>query len=385
MNLKEVLVPTNDLAKMAEIGQKIWESMPDTYNDRRRKLLLKMLNEEMPDASEEEKDRRLYISIYDYWMYGVNLKEEFSLHFTEMPHEKKQEYITFRNRFLYTHYLNDEEYAFDLLEDKYNAYLKLQEYYLRDIICIESEKDFDEFKEFVGKHPTFVVKPISLGYGWGVHKRTISPEEDLHEVFTGILAEGNAIQQKHHIKTHTTRFVLEELIDQSEKMGCLHPDSVNVVRLTTIVVGDEVYFFSPRIKMGRHGNFISNVGDDGISVGIDQTTGLVDTNASDEFGHVYEYHPDTNIKFIGFQIPEWDELLKMAKKIALSLAPRIRYVGWDMAYTNAGWSILEGNPEGEFSGQFIYKRGEKKALEDIIGWKPAVEYWWEDPVATKIG
>ncbi len=384
MKIKEYLVPTDNADKMAAIGKQLWDANPDVYNERRRALLDKMLNEEMPDASEKDKERMLYISIYDYWMYGVNLKEEFSFHFTELTHDQKKEYITFRNRFLYTHYLNDEEYAFDLLEDKYNAYLKLREYYLRDIICIEKESDFEDFRSFVEKHPTFVVKPISLGYGWGIHKMTVDPKDDLHDVFRGILAEGDEIQKKHHIKTHTTRFVLEELIDQSDKMGVLHPDSVNVVRLTTIVVGDEVHFFSPRIKMGRHGNFISNVGDDGISVGIDQKTGLVDTNASDEFGYVFEYHPDTKIKFIGFQIPEWNELLSMARKIALSLAPRIRYVGWDMAYTNKGWSILEGNPEGEFSGQFIYKRGEKKMLEDILGWKPSVEYWWEDPVATKL-
>ncbi len=385
MDMREILVPTNDISLMAEIGKKIWESMPETYNERRRALLQKMLDDEMPDGTAQEKNRMLYISIYDYWMYGVNLKEEFSLHFTQLKHEEKLEYITFRNRFLYTHYLNDVKYAFDLLEDKYRCYQFFQQYYLRDVICIEKENDYPAFVSFVNKHPTFVVKPISLGFGWGVHKQTVSNSDNLHETFKSILTEGEEIQKKHHIKTHTTRFVIEELIDQNEKMACLHPASVNVIRLTTIVVGNDVHFFSPRIKMGRHGNFISNVGDDGISVGIDTSTGRVDTNASDEFGYVFEYHPDTKIKFIGFQIPEWSELLDLAREIALKIAPRIRYVGWDMAYTNKGWSILEGNPEGEFSGQFIYKRGQKKELEAIIGWKPSVEYWWEDPIATKIG
>ena len=285
---------------------------------------------------------------------------------------------------MYTYYLNDEKYALNLLEDKYNAYLKFQGHYLRDVICIESEKDFEGFKAFVKKHQTFVVKPISLGFGWGVHKQTVSESDDLHEVFLGILSEGDAIQKKHHIKTHTTRFVLEELIPQSDKLGRLHPDSVNCVRLSTIVVDDKVHFFYPRIKVGRHGNFISNAGDDGFLVGINTETGLIETNAADEYGNVFERHPDTNIRFIGFPIPDWDGLLQLGRKIALELAPRIRYVGWDMAYTDEGWCILEGNPEGEFGAQFIYKRGLKKELESILGWKPDLAYWWEDPVATKI-
>ena len=40
-------------------------------------------NKEMDLTSEEEKKRMLYVSIYDYWMYGANLKEVFSLHFYE--------------------------------------------------------------------------------------------------------------------------------------------------------------------------------------------------------------------------------------------------------------------------------------------------------------
>ena len=385
MNVREYLHPTNDLSVMERIGRQIWDANPDTYNERRRALLGKMLEEEMPAATAEEKNRMLYISIYDYWMYGVNLKEEFSLRFTELTHEEKQEYITFRNRFLYTHYMNDEDYALNLLEDKYNAYLKFRSHYLIDVICIESEKDYDAFAGFVEKHSTFVVKPVNLGFGWGIHKQTVNKGDNLHEIFTSILSEGDAIQKKHHIKTHATRFVLEEVIAQSEKLSCLHPASVNCVRLSTIVVGDKVHFFYPRIKVGRHGNFISNAGDDGFLVGIDTATGLIETNAADEYGNVFERHPDTDIRFVGFQIPDWSGLLSLGRKIALELAPRIRYVGWDMAYTDAGWSILEGNPEGEFGAQFIYHRGLKKELETILGWKPSVEYWWEDPVATKIG
>ena len=74
MNVRNFLRSTNDLGEMERIGRQIWDANPETYNDRRQALLSKMLDEEMPNASREEKDRMLYISIYDYWMYGINLK-----------------------------------------------------------------------------------------------------------------------------------------------------------------------------------------------------------------------------------------------------------------------------------------------------------------------
>ena len=74
----------------------------------------------------------------------------------------------------------------------------------------------------------------------------------------------------------------------------------------------------------------------------------------------------------------------MGRNSALAIAPGIRYVGWDKAHTKAGWSILEGDFEGEFGVQFVFKIGLKSELEHLIGWKPNVEFWWSDPIATTI-
>ncbi len=385
MKVREYLCVTDDPEQMTRSGELIWINNPDIYNDRRRTLLGSTLDAEMPDTTAEQKELMLYRSIYDYWMYGISLKEEFSLRFYEKKHEEKENYISFRNRFQYTSHLNDYDYAYHLLEDKYNCFLKYQPFYKRDVVCIETEDDYPVFEQFVKKHPTFVVKPALLAYGWGVHKQTISPNEQLHDVFMDILQEGSAIQEKHHITADAKRFVLEELIDQSDKLGCLHPFSVNCVRLTTIVIDGNVHFFYPRLKVGRNGNFISNAGDDGLLVGVETETGILETDAGDEFGNIYEYHPNSKIRFKGFQIPDWDELLQLGEQIALEVAPRVKYIGWDMAYTNSGWSILEANAEGEFGAQFIYQKGLKKELEELIHWKPSEEFWWEDPVSTKIG
>ena len=376
MNMREIVRITDDQNEMIEIGRKIFSARSDIYDQRTTSALQDALSIYAPSASEEERSNLLYQGLYDYWVYGTSLKENFFYDFFHKSHAEKQSYITFRNRYQYMRHLNDDEYAHRELVDKYRCFLNLKEYYCRDVIQIAEEKDFALFDAFTDKHPSFVVKPNGLGYGWGVHLETIE-NKDKHEVFTGILQEGSQVQQKFHFKNSVTSYVLEEIIRQPESIGVLHPSSVNCIRLTTIVVDGKVHFFYPRIKIGKHGNFISNAGDTGLLVGIDAETGICNTDGWDERYHVYQNHPDTNVPLKGFQIPEWDALLKLGEEIALKLAPTVNYVGWDIAYSDKGWCVIEANPNGEFICQLIAQKGLKSELEDVLHWKPEKEFWWE--------
>ena len=55
MNIHQFVKPTNDSQEMEKIGKQIWDANPEIYNERRRALLEKMLDEEMPDSSVEDK------------------------------------------------------------------------------------------------------------------------------------------------------------------------------------------------------------------------------------------------------------------------------------------------------------------------------------------
>lgn len=350
---------------------------PEVYNDRRKRILQDLINYEIPNSTDEEKEYYSAISIYFYWMYGISLKEMFYYKFLQLNHTERANYVSFRGSNLYFQRLNDVDYGFSELDDKYKCYQRFINDYKRDVIVIEKEDDFSVFLDFVKKHNEFVVKPSTLSFGWGIHKQKASVD-NAYDVFTSILNENEKIQSKYHIKTRTTKFVLEELIDQHDSLAVLHPASINCVRLTTIVVDGRVHFFYPWLKIGCGGNFISNAGDGGLAAGIDLENGMVVTDAFDERGQRYEKHPTTGMVFKGFRIPQWDELLCLGERLALNLEPKINYVGWDMAYTKAGWSILEANPDGEFLAQFAFEKGLKEELEELIDWKPEHEYWWQE-------
>ena len=57
---------------------------------------------------------------------------------------------------------------------------------------------------------------------------------------------------------------------------------------------------------------------------------------------LYDTHPVTGKAFEGFQIPYWEEILKLTEK-ALRKVDGINYVGWDIAITGKGPIIVEGN------------------------------------------
>lgn len=365
---------SNNKAERIEIGKALLREKSNIYTSRILDTINAKIEKMRPNATQDEREAILYHSIYDYWAYGNNIGEEFYLGFLDNDENFKDEYITFRNRYLYTNHLNKKEDEY-ILQDKYEAYKRLKPYFNRDIIEICSEDDFPLFKEFVSKHPTFVVKPTDLGLAIGVHKETITEDTDLHSLFLQILDEGK-INLQNNPWGKKSSIVIEELIVQSDIMASFHPQSVNSVRVTTVRINNDIYIWYPWLKIGINGGFVTSAAFDTLDAGIDATTGIVNTDAFDENCNVFVNHPNTGVKFKGFQIPKWQELINLIKEISNKL-PSLGYVGWDMVLTDNGWVVMEGNVNGEFMGQLVHQKGMKKEFEKLIDWKPQNEFWWQ--------
>lgn len=373
MNLKI----TEKLSEMIAIGKEIALEKKDIYNERTNGLIMAKINKMMPEASEESKQDAYYQSLYDYWAYGFSIDEEFCYGLInregEGTDEYKSSFISFRSRFLYTRKLNngnDTHY----LKNKYDAYKYFTDFYQRDVIEIAGEEDFDKFAEFVKKHPVFVAKPEDLGRCVGVHKVN-SEGRDVRELFESLLNEG-AVNNALNAWGNSASVVCEEIIKQSEAMSKLHPASANCMRCSTIRVGDEVHCFYPWLKVGIGGDFVTGATYGSLMVGVDWEKGVANTDGFNEACERYVEHPDTHIKFIGYPIPDMDDLKKKLKQLS-DMLPTVGYIGWDMVHTDNGWVVMEGNDNGEFVAQIIIERGFREELENILGWKPEQKFWWE--------
>ena len=385
--LKDYLKITDDPKTTREIATRLIDEVTINIKGNIRKfytsLMLSKMDEEIlhytPTASPEEREGLRYKFIYDYWVYGCTVDEEYYLHLKDMTASEKKEYMGRQLRNIYVKHLNWSAgpERVEKLEDKYRLYQILKPYYKRDVIEIRTLDDIEAFTAFAKKHKVFVVKPADFSFGIGVHKFSMDGfGEDYKAALESILSEGEAIHTKHPSKV--ARMVLEELIIQDETMASLHRGSVNAIRATAVKGKDgSIHIYHPWIKVGIRGSFVATAAQDGFVSEIDPATGCLMTDGFQETGNVYTHHPDTGIKIKGFQIPRWNELKEFVNHIMAEL-PEYGYIGWDLVLTPEGWCVMEGNYSGEFMFQLINGRGYKKDFEELIGWKYDKDFWWED-------
>lgn len=370
--------------EMAEIGQKIVEARSDLYTPLMLSKIMDRIVQEYPNKSKEIYDEMLYVSIYDYWVYGNNIDEEFYYSFFEKTHEEKLSYMTNRVHSIYVDYLccgdayvdsKERRKRVDQLEMKYECYKLLKPYYKRDVIEISDESDYAIFEEFASKHSIFVAKPSDFCYGTGVHKVDMKDYSSTKDAFLKLLEEGKETTRIH--PSRKSSIVLEEVIKQVEELNAIHPASVNAIRVTVIRdKNGKLNIVHPWIKVAVGGQFVSSAVYAGFDAEIDVETGVVISDGYSENGKIFKKHPDTGIEIKGFVIPKWDELKSFTEEV-MSKIPTYGYAGLDLVLTNDGWCVMEINYAGECMWQLINGKGCRKEFEDLIGWKMDKEFWWQ--------
>ena len=366
---------TDNKKEMEQIGRALLEEKSGKYIDVILDKMYPSADKFMKGASREEKNKRLYRAAYNYWVYGNNTDENFYLGFDEKSHDEKCQYMTFRKKLIYIYHLNNKAKK-NLFEDKYEAYKMLRPYYQREVIRVNGPEDFELFRDFVSRHKSFVVKPCDLAFAIGVYRVDITDMAEVDDVFHHMLENGKK-HKKENLWGRTAAVVVEELIQQNEKLASIHQASVNGIRLPTVRVNGKIHFYHPWIKTGVSGDFIASATFGGLDAGIDPVTGIIRTQGFNEAGEAFDAHPTTGVPFVGFQIPEWSSLLSMAEEIASGLPEDVNYIGWDFVLTPNGWVIMEGNFAGDFMWQVFEQKGSLHEFEELIGWKYDKEFWWQ--------
>jgi len=353
---------TEDAKEIVMLGRQIAAEYPLRYPSRMREDFIKRFWEFLPDAQRLEE--LYYSAAYHQQLYGSSVMDYFTFRFEQRSHAEKMEYVTWYGRFVYMAFLNRDR-DLHLLDNKFEAYELLKLFYKREAITVAGWEDFEAFWEFVGRHGRVFVKPVNLELAEGVHRLVVGPEDDLREVFESLLEESSKLWCEDVTRPVEHRLILEEELQQSAEMVLFNPQEMSVLRVTTIMVKDNVYFFYPVFRMmcgngeDQKGEFYS------YDALIDAATGELLTDGINSLGEV-KYHPVTGMKIKGFRMPQWEDLKSMLEEAARML-PTLRYIGWDVAHTNRGWCIIEGNTNGEFFFQMCTGRGVKREFEDLIG------------------
>ena len=103
----------------------------------------------------------------------------------------------------------------------------------------------------------------------------------------------------------------------------------------------------------------------GKGVLVDLETGKLSGNGIDKKLNETE-SSITGIKFDGFEIPYWEEIKKMVLEAAL-VNDKVNIVGWDVAISQNGPVIIEGNRGPGFDiVQVLLKKGAKYMIKDLL-------------------
>jgi len=268
--------------------------------------------------------------------YHWDFDEFFMYHFEDISDEKRKSFVPEYEKNIFCARVNDPEKS-KIFDNKWATYQRFSRFFKRDVCHLEGSEQLtrQEFKEFIQKHNAFIVKPVFSASGDGIRFMTVSGIEDAKNKISAIFAKSRE------------PLLLEELIVQSEKMGKYHKDSVNTLRMRTFRFDDKVELLPSNMRLGRGGAKIDNTSKGGISVALDMNGKAF--AASDEQGNTFDYHPDSGVKIIGENVPLWEEAVSFVKDLA-QIVPEVRYVGWDIALTNEGWVLIEGNDKGMFVG-----------------------------------
>lgn len=258
----------------------------------------------------------------------------------------RQSFVADKLRYHYCDMLNSHK-VYEIMTDKYACYKMYGQFFKREMIGCFSVNDEADFNQFISNHLSFIYKPLEDHSGHGIE---ILKTSDLKpsEFFKSKLKHGP--------------FVLEELIEQGEKVARMHPQSVNSCRVLTFTNGGQVEIIGTTWRIGSGGAIKDNAGAGGIYAFINPKTGVVETDAISYRGEHYKMHPDTNIIFKGFQMPSWDEAVSTIKKMATYIEGST-LIAWDIAYSKNGWVMVEANENGDWS---IIQSNKKKGMKCIL-------------------
>lgn len=123
-------------------------------------------------------------------------------------------------------------------------------------------------------------------------------------------------------------------------MNRLYSGSVNTLRMFTFYKDGQGYFLHAILKIGN-GSAIDNFSSGGMYTFV-ESDGMVRLPAVDKADRLYETHPISKTKIVGFKVPLYDQTIELVKQAAC-IVPQVAYIGWDVAIGENGPMIIEGN------------------------------------------
>lgn len=277
-----------------------------------------------------------YTDYYAFGMYNLNRKQRKTI----LTRTKNNSLVARFNPKEYWHYFDNK----NEFNEKFDKYLKRKWIYLENI----SEKEFEEWGKGLDK---VIAKPNNDSGGHGIELLYTKDFKSLKDMYK-YLKEKNLL-------------LVEEVIKQHKELNKVYPNSVNTIRIITLKYDDKVNFITAFLRIGNNNSFVDNTSSGGMLTMIDLNRGVTLFPGCDSDMNVYYNHPTTKIKLEGIKVPFFKEIKELVKDLAY-IVPEINYIAWDIAITDDGPVVVEGNPYPGYYYQFPVHTPDKTGIIPVF-------------------
>jgi len=254
---------------------------------------------------------------------GASWKDFYAFKFWDIDEEQQTDYFTTEvSKAVGKKY--DELRSRDIFVNK-EVFLERFKEYLGRGWLVSNKVTEEEFAEEFKNTKKVLYKPSNNGNsGSGI------------EVFD--LTDG--CEEAYNRISTLPRGIVEGYLVQHEEMNRLYPYSVNTIRVASICHDGKVEIPYAILRVGANKSFVDNFTTGGMVADMDLETGKARTDAVDVHGKCFELHPDTQVPIKGFEVPYFKEGLEMVRRAGRDVNG---YIGWDVAITEEGPVLIEGN------------------------------------------
>ena len=287
-------------------------------------------------------------------LYGAGYSDYDLYEMYNLTPQQRDTYLTRgRNNALVAKY-NDPAYV-GIFDDKLQMDVRFKDFLGRDFTTMKTDTDKDQVIAFLKAHDIVIAKPANGMCGHGVEKIEVAKEGGPQKVYE-------------HLKANKSAYVVEEVIVQHPAVSAIYPLAINTCRIVTILKDGEVHVICAYFRIGNKGHHVDNFNSEGMVAPVDEKTGIVKDYPIDKKKNLYKVHPMTGTPIKGFQFPDWDKATDLVKRASMVI-PQVAYIGWDVAFSDKGPVLVEGN---DFAGHDIYQLPEH--THDHMGIYPLPSY-----------
>lgn len=186
---------------------------------------------------------------------------------------------------------------------------------------IISNKDaYDLVKKAFKKQNELIIKP-TVDTNSGKNVKVINKDVNILELFD----------------KYRSNFIIQELVKQHKELQKSHKESLNTIRVMSLLWKNEVVILGAVHRMGRGEARVDNSNMGGIHVGINPDGSLMET-AYDHKINKYTTHP-SGFVFKDGKIPNYEKLIETVKKAHQKFG-YFKLIHWDFSIDETGEPVL---------------------------------------------